>query len=366
MSKIAIVADVHIGNHKTLGGTTVSRMNDRCRETIRVLRAACERAKHEGCDAMVVLGDLFDTDYPLPAIVRATMEALKSGPPRVILLLGNHEMHSGQENDHALASMVGSWDGVKISVIDRPTISYVGQDLALLLIPFKPGNAESWLREQIKVAGVRRGGELLCFHLGISDSVTARTEPWMMGSHDQVSVDTLCDLIDEFDFSGVAAGNWHQHMLWEADDGQPILQTGALCPTGWNNQGGDDLYGTLAIWDGEQFERIVIPGPRYMKFTKLREWRKHAGDERIRARLVVPNGKEGVAEEHVRAENPLGYVEIVPKSSEKNTIAAAIATRAAAGSDKGLSDYIRSMDLPDNVDPATIFQAAKTYLRNAR
>ena len=366
--RIALLADVHIGNHKTLGGDSVSRMNSRCREVIRILQAAASRAKAEGCRALAILGDLFDTDDPHPAMVRETLRALKSGPDRVILLLGNHEMHSNQKNDHALASMHGVWDGVRVSVIDTPTVCLVG-DLSLAAVPYQPGRAEEWLPGAIKSLGaLRRPDSLLCLHLGISDYETQESEPWMMGSHDQVTVDTLQELIDDFSLGGVAAGNWHQHMMWYADNGEEILQLGALVPTGWNNQGGDDLYGTLAIWDGFEFERIMIPGPRYLKFGSVKEWLPYAGREDIRARIVVPASRINMARSMVEAEGPMGYVEVLAdkETTHKRVRSAALAARAAADDESAMAAFIDHMPRPDGVAPGEVLEKVKGYLKRAR
>lgn len=362
---IALVADVHVGNHRTLGGQTVARLNDRCRETIQVLAAACRRAKLAGADTLAVLGDLFDTDDPSPPMVREVLEALKLGPSRVYLLVGNHDQRSDKSRDHALASMDGVWGSLYISVVEKPSLALTSAGLSMAMVPFRSGRASEWLPDAISVIAPSKDPPLLCFHLGISDSQVERDEPWMMGSHDQIHVDELCDILCRTrQFSGVAAGNWHQYMEWEGDCGEPIIQLGALCPTGWNNQGGDDLYGTLALWDGESFTREVIAGPRYLKFTKYDDWAEHAGNEQIRSRIVVPVSRLGITREKVSRNEPMGHVEVLAdaKTTHKRARSAAVASRAAADSDSALAEFCSRMEKPEGVSSGEILEATRGYL----
>jgi hypothetical protein len=361
-AKIALCADVHLGNHRTLGGVSLARMNDRFRETLRIFREACRRARAAGAAALVVLGDLFDADDPNPAMVRAVLDALRTGPDRAILLLGNHEMHSDQEHDHALASLGGVWGSTKIDVIDRPTHAWVG-DLPLCLVPFRPGKAADWLPGAIRDAGpvgdIRR---LLCIHLGISDSDTASDEPWMMGCHDQINVDDLDDMIGRFNLSGVAAGNWHKHMLWDGDE--QIFQCGALVPTGWNNAGGDEWYGTLGYWDGDRFSRDVISGPRYLKFGSYADWLPNAGNETIRARIVVPAARMAMVRERLDTEPVMGHVEVLADetTTQRRARSAAIAAQSAASDASALAAYVGGIELPGGVSPVEVLETCKRYL----
>lgn len=362
---IAFVADVHLGNHRALAGQYVSRLNDRFRETLRIFSTACHVAKKRGAQALVVLGDLFDRDDPHPTMVSEVLQALQHGPDRAILLLGNHEMHSTQERDHALASMAGTWDGLQIDVIDSPTLVRVG-DIGLCMVPYQPGNASEWLPGAVARTAMHPSDRaLLCLHLGISDAETETSQPWMMGCHDQIHVDALDALISKHGLAGVAAGNWHRHMVWDGD--APIFQTGALVPTGWNNAGGDEHYGTIGLWDGTAFERLVLPGPRYVTFRSYDEWLPVAGNEQVRSRIVVPANRVSMTRERVDAEQPMGYVEVLADASTTQTRArqAAVAAQSAASDEDALIAYVGEMELPEGVTASEVVERCRAYLQRA-
>ena len=185
-----------------------------------------------------------------------------------------------------------------------------------------------------------------------------------MGCHDQISVDDLDDMMCQFRLAGVAAGNWHKHMVWDDEGAPPVFQCGALVPTGWNNQGGDESYGTLAFWDGESFERQVIPGPRYLKFKDYKDWLPHAGNEDIRARIEVPASRVSLTRDKIAAENPMGYAEVIADKSttQRRARSAAVAARAAASDRAALAEYVKRIDKPDGVSSGELLEACERYL----
>jgi DNA repair exonuclease SbcCD nuclease subunit len=348
MSKVAFVADVHVGNHRTLGGQYSGRLNERCLETIEILRNASAMAKSENCDSLIVLGDLFDTDDPSPQMVKAVVDALSAGPEDIFLLLGNHEQHSTHPADHALASLDG-WDstqnGNTIQVIADRT---VWLDLPCfpkqaLFVPFQPGVAEDWFEAEVKKASVFSDGKFVCFHLGVSDSSTERNQPWMMNSHDQIHVNSLQKIMQKYNITHAFAGNWHKHQTWLNDT---VIQTGALVPTGWNNPGGDEYYGSLIIFDGESVVRKVIAGPRYKKFQSVAEWRKQDRTNlraRIEADITVAEQVRNELDAAICSDKEsglsVGYAEVTATRKEQAKLVEQV-IKEASNSEIGLREYI--------------------------
>lgn len=360
---IAFVADVHLGNHRNLGGAAVGRLNERFRETLKVFAAACKRARQAGADTLVVLGDLFDGDDPSPPMVRATLDALREGPSRVYLLLGNHEKRSDQRHDNALSSMAGTWGRMFITVVEKPVTAHAGGDLFLMLVPFQNGRASDWLPGAIREAASAAKDPVLCLHLGISDEDTTE---YLTAAEDQIDVDELFDMMDSRGIVATVAGNWHKRQTWD-DDGLMVYQLGALCPTGWNNPGGDEHYGTLLLWDGEEFTREVIPGPRYLKFSSVAEWEPHGGSELVRSRIVVAANRVGMAREQVERAGSMGVVEVLAdeKTTQKRALAAGVAAREAADDDEALIEYCKRIEKPRGVRVGAVLAEVKGYLRRA-
>lgn len=370
---IAFIADVHVGNHKFLGGDVSSRMNNRFRETNNILKYACQLAKSDGCDAMVVCGDLFDTDHPEPPQVAAVQEALTEGPDTYIIL-GNHEMCSMSPRDHALASMDGYTNpktGSTIRVIDKTELVHIGgyeKDQSILMVPFRPGDAKTWFEAEVMSVKNIPENSLVAFHLGVSDNTTAANEPWMMGSHDQIHVKTLGNVMDRFGLSAAFAGNWHQHMFWELDRDKVVYQIGALVPTGWNNPGGDEHYGSLVYYDSSDGSilRNVVKGPRYHKFSSFQKWLPHSSDEMMRARIEVSAAELEEVRAQVEAEMPMGYVEVVvgAKHTKQAAKAAAAKVKNAAYSQGDLRQYIHDQNL--GVDFGQVEEEVRMYLQEAK
>lgn len=352
--KTALIADVHVGNHRTLGGTYAGRLNARCLETISVLRQAVSRATDLGCVSIVVLGDLFDTDNPSPQMVAATKDALCSGSQILYLLLGNHEQHSTYPNDHALASIR---DDKRIFVIDSATnVNEHYFPTEMIMIPFQPGAAETWFEDEVEKVCYSSQPKSVCFHLGVSDASTEANQPWMMNSHDQIHVDYLQKVMNRFGISHAFAGNWHKHQTW---NNNTIIQTGALVPTGWNNPGLDDSYGSLIVFDGNTVERHVITGPRYVKFQSVEDWKKYASIPNLRARIEVDVTQAEQTSEFIFNCQVEGHVEIVPVDKSRNKIIQNI-VQEVRSSELGLTEYIHRTCSP----AADVESVVMKYIRN--
>lgn len=263
MTRIAFIADVHVGNHQTHKGEYTAGLNERCRYAIDTLRTAGLLAHKERCDALVVCGDLFDRVNPTPQMIAATQDALSDSGVETHVLLGNHDSASAARGDHALGPLLPIG-----AVWESPTITHIG-DVDLIVIPYQPGSADDWFPDVVEELfkqqkdALRKGAlRVMCFHLGIEDGLT---DEWLRGSHDSIHIDLVEEVMAVHTIRAVFAGNWHDHRHWQTEAGV-IIQCGSLCPTGFNNCGVDG-YGTVCFFDTELEEPYFheIPGPRFLK-----------------------------------------------------------------------------------------------------
>jgi hypothetical protein len=252
MSKIAFVADVHIGNHKRFGGPLHKGINDRCRKTLSVFSKALQRADSLGCEVFVVCGDLLDSSRPDVRIVSEVGLLLGYGfKPFIRLLLGNHEIRTDEKGDNSLCV----FDQVSKRIAVDDTACRFGGFGGLGMMPYQT-NGKSFLDKKDIYALV--GDNLaIGLHLGIEDG---NTEEWLKDTNDSIKAEVLQEFMDTHGVTYAFAGNWHDHKIIGN-----IHQIGALCPTGFNNPGPD--YGYMAVLDTEtrKVSYETIEGPRFLK-----------------------------------------------------------------------------------------------------
>lgn len=364
MTKLAFVADVHLGNHKIHGGEATASLNERCRAGLNTFQRAVDRAIDLGCSAFVVLGDLFDYQRPeaqlLAAVQRILARADAEGV-RVFLLVGNHDQTSSARGDHALGPLAPV-----ASIIETPTNVLGGPGVRLGLVPFVSGGVPGWFGDAAKAAarvgpGVDYDVMLLGVHLGIADE---ETPPWLVKSDDAIRFDVLQEHARTRGFSKALAGNWHNRKRWK---GPPeVFQLGALVPTGWDNPGLEG-YGTLAIWDDGDLSYEEIPGPRFLGTTPEEApalveeaWRR--GDVPF-VRLVVPPDQLARGHEALHALRVVGDVRADVTDTTVAARSAATNARAATTVDDALAGFVGAMALPEGVDRAAVLAKAKGYLR---
>lgn len=247
----------------------VNGVNRRATEVLASLTEASMRAATEGCDAFVVLGDLFDHTRPTPQLVRATAVALLAGRARqaemaVIVLLGNHDIQSDGEQDHACASLALVHG---IEIISRPAVRQV-RGVELILCPYLPGLASEWLPNSIAECVGGRGRVLgqhriLATHIGIWDEATPS---FMKTARDAVSIGQLRFWCEANEIEYTFAGNWHAYRLFDNDSGEPgAVIPGTLAPAGFQEPD-QDRVGWMVMFDTRgvpRVGRIQIKGPRF-------------------------------------------------------------------------------------------------------
>jgi hypothetical protein len=351
--RVALVADVHVGNHTIFGGPMESGLNARARDIISWLEHAETVSRREKCDLFIIAGDLFDSDEPSPTMIFWTARALcnKAAVERhdkIYAVNGNHEMTSTASCHTAISPLQNSGvDTVEDWCVHNGTIAMVG---------FKPGPAVEWLPKNTPSFELSPGPKLLVIHLGLEHS---GTPVHMRGHDDSIPVEVLADICNEHGFTHVAAGNWHQ--AWEGVvKGVHMKQIGALVPTGFNNVG-IEPYGRIAIWDSDNgFEKdFVIGGPRFLKentlegVASLRDLEGGVYDIYVHADLHL--GEYPSAQHILEGLKSKGVVKDFKITRAKGEIlkaaeeTARVAT-SATDLDEALFDWILAMDLDPGVD----------------
>ncbi len=368
---ISFVADIHAGNHRRHGGPSVAGLNDRCRETLAVLKQAA-RAAQRASAPLVLLGDTFDTIRPEPQVIAATQEALGMDHD-TYALLGNHEMVSGIAGDHSLGPLHNHG---MTTVVTEPCVATVGSAL-VAFVPYRPGAASVWLptvlaelMRGVRVDDPEEAPIVLALHLGIeSDS----TPPWLRGAHDSVTLEQLQGLIKQYRFDAVVAGNWHERRTWNLGKSYgecQVMQVGALVPTGWDNPGLTG-YGTLATFDpkastGERLSYEELLGPR---FVKLKAGQPIPPSKGNKLYLQVVAGQDGaqLADEHLKQLKETGAItagEVILDEGEARvaSVDAATAARAEDSVEGALAAFVDKMQLEVSVDRDAVRERCRRYL----
>lgn len=380
--RIACVADVHLGNHRLHGGQLIAGVNNRARLVLDTLRAALRIAEEdEKCDAFIVNGDLWDVSKPSPQLITAAQQVLSERSIKKYILLGNHDMESAAEGDHALgplrhlATIVEKPQKILIAKTTRGFVDAV----ELWAVPFRPGAAADWLPSVLaEVQGFPVPGSpasptrVLALHLGLQEDTTA---PWLLGAHDSIRIDLLQKLMSKFGLDATYAGNWHDPKQWTWHDSdrsvtQPMraVQIGTLCPTGWDNPGLE--YGTMAIFDSQKESNckvVRIPGPRFLSTTEEAEKALKAGCLPF-LRLKVDS--EGLDEANATAEKltKIGCaVEVLADSGEAQAALrqAVGLARSAESVDESVTAYVNTMPLEVPELRPLVLEKVRRYLGGA-
>lgn len=386
MSRIAFVADPHIGNHKKNGGPLTAGINWRCGLSLGALELAVDKAMEREVDAFVVLGDLNDYSLMEAPILRREQEIL-GPPPLTVLLVGNHDLVSSEPGNHAMAPLAEVAE-----VIETTTVLPV-KDVDLIVVPFQPGPAKKWLPAEVTWGAEQcrpDSTRVLCIHLGVSDD---KTPYYLDGADDSISASALDDLCFKLGIRYVFAGNWHRHQTWSfahvVDDHivpVDVMQVGTLAPNRFTDDGIVD-FGALATLktgpDGSGATCITIPGPRFLyanglaKLKKFagyaatsdsdpikREQARAAGAEHIFFKVTLRAGEWEEGMEIVRALPSWVTAEAEGDTAEAKAQAKEAGARARASStmDGAIKSYVDTMPLPDGVERGEVHRRAKGYL----
>jgi hypothetical protein len=365
-------------------------LNHRGRECVETLRRAAQRAHDEDCEALFVLGDLFDSTRPSPSLVYETMRALTHnvGDMRVVIILGNHDRQSQHDVDHACASASLM---PRVQVVTKPTI--VGfKGLDMLCVPYQPGEANEWLTSSLahfaEVGISRQVRNVVLTHLGIWDE---STPAFLKAARDAVGIGHVRWLLDAHKLDGLYAGNWHEFKLWgprqqtlagSVRDNPEVGIPGTICPHNFSDPPG---YGRLLVYDSEiGLARVILtPGPRFVTLDRIerfetvldRDIRTLSFESRSYVRVTVGRGdleralaaRDKIALSDHSVGIPSGHhyvVQIDVRDSDvRETVRAA--ARAAVASGDDLSGYAALAAVVDPGTPAGVERRLAAYRKEA-
>lgn len=359
-NRTAVIADVHLGSPKRLGGPVYCGINRRGQLVLDAFTEAVDRAR--AAPGLVICGDLFDTTKPTPQLIRYAQDVLDIEPAQLkVILAGNHDQISTLRLDNALAPL---GRGSSTYIVDH-TIDMFAKPHPLTVVPFRPGPVRKWLWDALEAAhNSRMEGSLLCLHMGISDD---ETPAYLRDVDGQIFIDDLVDIVEWFGFAGACAGDWHERRGWYD---WKIIQVGALAPTGWNNPGVDD-YGWMAWWDGKRFECEHVPGPRFIRVapTERQVWQRLNPIDGCTyfVELDVLEDEDAIELREYWSEfdwvDTLTMRVVRPGASEQARIAAQSA-RSMSTLQEALTAYVREMPLKNiNVSRDVILNRAAHYLK---
>jgi hypothetical protein len=239
-----------------MGEQAVGSINTRCKLALDTFKYALSLAKLAKCSAFVVCGDLFDTDKPEPAIIRAVQNVIEQAGLKVYLLVGNHDRTSDAPYDHALAPLSGV-----AFVAEHPCIARV-DDCDVLFYPHMAadmtcGDVQQHMPYAPNGASVR--------YIAIHRGVYTDRMPKYLHSGKALSLGQARQLRESRGAKAMFCGDYHETEAWSAPDS--IVQCGALVPTGWD-QTGFSTCGRMYVMDGDQLHVVSVPGPRF----KTVEW----------------------------------------------------------------------------------------------
>lgn len=349
---IGFTADHHIGNHGGFGGALRGGLNDRARLSIASLRSAIKLMQDDGCVAHVLLGDLFDTNKPRPALTRAVQRIFKASPLQQIALLGNHEFDSLEPDDNALSPL-----SEFASVITEPTIVRAPR-FEVWCVPFMPSDVpyvdrlEQHLQEFSAVMGdAARECVVLALHVGISDD---KTPAWLR-TGDCLPLGKLKLLAKGHGINRVISGDWHDYKSW----GGRFIQCGALTPTGFDNPGLD--FGQVHIFEPAGTMRMhQVAGPRFIQLASVDDFEPPDMGGLIYAQVTTTSeryiAEKQAADELVKSSVLAGArVRVDRKELRADARAAAMGVRSTSTLTQAASTYVAAMPMPTGeVDRARV------------
>jgi len=268
---IFVCADVHIGNHKQFGVAPIhwrhypdwSEFNSRAAMTLEVFRSFLLLAAQKGRYAFVC-GDLFDKDQPGTALlketiftVRAVLDEFKD--LELVLLNGNHDQTSKRLSAIDAVGFLSSCH----CVVGAYTLANMPHFAPrVLCVPYQIDGAQSTMKVISEyVENSIRGQEIqvILLHAGLYDDSFS---PWEKSASHALSVPDLAMMLSGSNVHTVVAGDWHHARTWDVG-GVHFIQCGALCPTGFDDDG--DTMGRVYEFDPSWnlVQVHTIAGPRF-------------------------------------------------------------------------------------------------------
>ncbi len=276
-----LVADIHIGDHAWCRGTVQAGVSDRAREGLDALAAAAALARELELDALVLLGDVFDTSRPAPWLIARVQEILTYQGQRdvvSVVLVGNHDQESEAPGHHACAALGSE----TVVVVDEVAVVSAGNLEVFLVAPRASRPPVAGTVERLRSLGRPSTPGTRCrvvgLHVGLAD---VGTPVHLRESNDAMLVSAAAhEVATIVGAQVVVAGNWHWPQHWHVQTEQgvvQVVQVGTLAPHDFRDAG--QRGWAVEVRDDGTVVRHEIPGPRFAKF---------ANEDALRA--VYPSG----------------------------------------------------------------------------
>lgn len=336
--RIAVIADVHIGNFKQHGGPMVDGLNTRGRMAMTTFRAALVKARELRVEALFIAGDLFQSRRPEPAILAGVMKALveETSELPVVILPGNHDMLDAS----AVMGNTACEPLYKVAtIVNEPTTIEMAAG-GVLVVPFQGGmNMGDHLANVLESV---HGAPILVTHVGVYDD---NSPHWCKDAPDAIHKDRLFELMLSTGIETTFVGNFHHMHGWSmtSDDGRllRIIQCGTLIPHGHSDGGQFPAVGAMWLFDGEDLEPVEIGGPRFLSIGAATS----GGLDRALV-MALPNLREGSGSTpyEVLATEPM-----IAPDAEGSTSADLPQAQDAI---EAIGYYVTEQKLPEGIDMA--------------
>ncbi len=131
--KAVIISDIHAHNHKSFS-TVVDGVNSRLQAAIDVVLEAAEIGQEQGCDTMLICGDIFHVRGSIkPSVfnkIARALEAIVNAGMGVSIIAGNHDMEHFKDG----ATAVDALDYIQGVEVFRGTKRRVGSVVGISYI----------------------------------------------------------------------------------------------------------------------------------------------------------------------------------------------------------------------------------------
>lgn len=250
MTRLMVVADVHIESGANYGRSP----GDRLRDQANIWETACKEAVDRGVDGVLVAGDLFDRPKPSPAGYLAAYRGLRwlhAAKIPVVIIPGNHDIDGANDSAHALdvlapfATISKRPEVVEVAGVRVATLPWASRARMAALLDGSDVDAPSATVSERLVevaAGLRASADVLLLHWSLSGAVSSSGQ----------STDEFREVVlptrelEAQDWHYVVAG--HIHSRQRLDENGTIFYPGSLCVTDFSES--DQPHG-FAILDIE-------------------------------------------------------------------------------------------------------------------
>jgi predicted MPP superfamily phosphohydrolase len=348
--EIAIVADVHLANHRGWGGPVgPDGLNRAAKLGIASLASAAAIAKENGASVLIVAGDLFQTPRPEPVVIAAVQQvfsdALATGL-QVVVLPGNHDMPDATA-EHGNTALAPLWS---FATLVNDATGRVFSGIAVDMIPFD-GTAP--MREALKACSLfspigapKEERRILVTHVGVYDDSDTKSAPWFKTAKDGIHEGELFEIMERAGIQQAFVGNFHEHRTWR-DGPRTIVQIGTLAPHSFSDAG-LVRRGLVALTDGATVIVRETPGVRFLQTMGPRP---EALDDR-HSYVVRQVGGARMDDSEVEARGWLAY-EHLPEKAKTEKSATLGARDAAPDPLTALAAHVTEAPMPPELDSIT-------------